>query len=90
MRTYFVFDRGGVAKLSECCRLSFELTPEDLNEAKHPWKMRYCALQNITLNLPRAAYKCNGDQELLFEASWTWGLTDRLRRCACLMMMKVT
>ena len=65
--TYFVFDRGGVAKLSECCRLSFELTPEDLNEAKHPWKMRYCALQNITLNLPRAAYKCNGDQELLFD-----------------------
>ncbi|MGI6442855.1 MAG: anaerobic ribonucleoside-triphosphate reductase [Synergistaceae bacterium] len=65
--TYFVFDRGGVAKLSECCRLSFELTPEDLEEAKHPWKMRYCALQNITLNLPRAAYKSNGDRELLFD-----------------------
>lgn len=65
--TYFVFDRGGVAKLSECCRLSFELTPEDLEEAKHPWKMRHCALQNITLNLPRAAYKSNGDKELLFD-----------------------
>ncbi|MEG1798961.1 MAG: anaerobic ribonucleoside-triphosphate reductase, partial [Synergistaceae bacterium] len=65
--TYYVFDRGGVAKLSECCRLSFELTPEDLNEAKHPWKMRYCALQNVTLNLPRAAYKANGDEELLFD-----------------------
>lgn len=65
--TYFVFDRGGVAKLSECCRLSFELTPEDLAEAKHPWKMRYCALQNVTLNLPRAAYRCNGDEEALFE-----------------------
>lgn len=65
--TYFVFDRGGVAKLSECCRLSFELTPEDLNEAKHPWKMRYCALQNVTLNLPRAAYKANGDEEMLFD-----------------------
>ena len=65
--TYYVFDRGGVAKLSECCRLSFELTPEDLDEAKHPWKMRYCALQNVTINLPRAAYKCNGDAEQLFD-----------------------
>ena len=65
--TYYVFDRGGVAKLSECCRLSFELTPEDLDEAKHPWKMRYCALQNVTLNLPRAAYKSNGDDEMLFD-----------------------
>lgn len=65
--TYFVFDRGGVAKLSECCRLSFELTPEDLEEAKHPWKMRYCALQNVTLNLPRAAYKAAGDKEMIFD-----------------------
>lgn len=65
--TYFVFDRGGVAKLSECCRLSFELTPEDLDEAKHPWKMRYCALQNVTLNLPRAAYKAAGDREMIFD-----------------------
>ena len=65
--TYFVFDRGGVAKLSECCRLSFELTPEDLDEAKHPWKMRYCALQNVTLNLPRAAYRAAGNDELLFD-----------------------
>lgn len=65
--TYFVFDRGGVAKLSECCRLSFELTKEDLDEAKHPWKMRYCALQNITLNLPRAAYNSGGDEESLFD-----------------------
>lgn len=64
--TYFVFDRGGVAKLSECCRLSFELTPEDLAEAKTPWKMRYCALQNVTLNLPRLAYRSRGDQEAFF------------------------
>jgi len=50
--TYFVFDRGGVTKLSECCRLSFELTEEDLLEAKTPWKMRYSALQNVTINCP--------------------------------------
>jgi len=65
--TYFVFDRGGVAKLSECCRLSFELTPEDLEEAHRPWKMRYCALQNVTINLPRLAYRSGGDMDLMFE-----------------------
>jgi ribonucleoside-triphosphate reductase len=65
--TYFVFDRGGVAKLSECCRLSFELSEEDLAEAKTPWKMRYCALQNVTINLPRIAYRSGNDRETLFE-----------------------
>ena len=29
--------------------------------------MRYCALQNVTLNLPRAAYRAAGDDELLFD-----------------------
>jgi len=65
--TYYVFDRGGVAKLSECCRLSFELTPEDLEEAARPWKMRYCALQNVTINLPRLAYRSGGNRALFFD-----------------------
>jgi len=56
-----------VAKLSECCRLSFELSEEDLAEAKTPWKMRYCALQNVTINLPRIAYRSGNDRETLFE-----------------------
>jgi len=64
--TYFVFDRGGVAKLSECCRLSFELTDEDLKEAATPWKMRYSALQNVTINLPRIAYRSMGDVDTAF------------------------
>jgi len=64
--TYFVFDRGGVAKLSECCRLSFELTPEDLLEAKTPWKMRYSALQNVTINLPRLAIKAERNMKLFY------------------------
>ena len=64
--TYFVFDRGGVTKLSECCRLSFELTEEDLQEAKTPWKMRYSALQNVTINLPRVAYRSQGDLRTFF------------------------
>lgn len=65
--TYFVFDRGATAKISECCRLSFKLKAEDLEDAKEPWKMRYCALQNITLNLPRVGYEAKGDNARLFE-----------------------
>jgi ribonucleoside-triphosphate reductase len=64
--TYFVLDRGETAKISECCRLSFKLEQSDLDDAKTPWKMRYSALQNVTLNLPRAAYLANHNDEALF------------------------
>lgn len=64
--TYFVFDRGDTAKISECCRLSFKLDRSDLADARTPWKMRYSALQNVTLNLPRAAYVANHDDAELF------------------------
>lgn len=65
--TYFVFDRGETAKISECCRLGFKLNQSDLEDAKTPWKMRYSAIQNVTLNLPRAAYRAKGDDKILFE-----------------------
>lgn len=64
--TYFVFDRGETAKISECCRLSFKLEASDFEDAKEPWRMRYSALQNITINLPRLAYKSDGDDTKLF------------------------
>ncbi len=64
--TYFVFDRGGTAKISECCRLSFKLEAQDLADAKQPWKMRYSALQNVTLNLPRLGYVSDKDDSVLF------------------------
>ncbi|MGB3341477.1 MAG: anaerobic ribonucleoside-triphosphate reductase [bacterium] len=64
--TYYVFDRGETAKISECCRLSFKLEESDLEDAKTPWKMRYTALQNVTLNLPRAAYLAKHDDTLLY------------------------
>ncbi|HVP79048.1 MAG TPA: anaerobic ribonucleoside-triphosphate reductase [Thermodesulfobacteriota bacterium] len=64
--TYFVFDRGETAKISECCRLSFKLDQTDLEDAKQPWKMRYCAIQNVTLNLPRIAYLSKGEDAMLF------------------------
>ena len=64
--TYFVFDRGDTAKISECCRLSFKLEDSDLDDAKEPWKMRYSALQNVTLNLPRMGYLAEGDDTKLY------------------------
>jgi ribonucleoside-triphosphate reductase len=66
--TYFVFDRGDTAKISECCRLSFKLEQSDLDDAKEPWKMRYSAIQNVTINLPRASYRACRSEEKLFEA----------------------
>jgi len=65
--TYFVFDRGNTAKISECCRLTFKLEQSDLDDAKTPWKMRYSAMQNVTLNLPRIAYQAHQDDNKLFE-----------------------
>ena len=64
--TYYVFDRGETAKISECCRLSFKLEESDLLDAKEPWRMRYCALQNVSLNLPRLAYMAKNDDTKLF------------------------
>jgi anaerobic ribonucleoside-triphosphate reductase len=65
--TYFVFDRGDTAKISECCRLTFKLDKSDLEDAKTPWKMRYSAMQNVTLNLPRIAYEAHQDDTKLNE-----------------------
>jgi len=64
--TYFVFDRGETAKISECCRLSFKLEKRDLEDARTPWKMRYSALQNVTINLPRLAFEAEGSEAELF------------------------
>jgi len=40
------------------------------------WKMRYCALQNVTLNLPRIAYLAKGMILTLFQyaefSKWPW------------------
>ncbi|HXK45126.1 MAG TPA: anaerobic ribonucleoside-triphosphate reductase, partial [bacterium] len=64
---YFVFDRDNTARISECCRLSFKLEASDIDDAKTPWKMRFSALQNVTLNLPRVAYKSEHDDSKLFQ-----------------------
>ncbi|MBC7230085.1 MAG: hypothetical protein H5T74_06810 [Actinobacteria bacterium] len=64
--TYFVFDRGDEITVSQCCRLKLRLKEQDLQETMTPERMRFSALQNITINLPRIAYKANGSDEVLF------------------------
>jgi ribonucleoside-triphosphate reductase len=64
--TYFVFDRGDEITVSQCCRLKLRLEERDLQDAMAPERMRFSALQNITINLPRIAYRANGSDELLF------------------------
>jgi len=51
---YFVFDRDEVT-LSACCRLRTQITDNYMIE--HPESMRFCGFQNVTVNLPQAAYR---------------------------------
>ena len=51
---YFVFDRDEVT-LSACCRLRTKI--KDNYMIEHPESMRFCGFQNITINLPQAAYR---------------------------------
>ncbi len=51
---YFVFDRDA-ATLSQCCRLKTKI--EDPWLLNHPESIRFCGFQNITINLPQAAYR---------------------------------
>ncbi len=64
--TYFVFDRGDEVTVSQCCRLKLKLSEEQLIETSTPERMRFSALQNVTINLPRIAYKARGNDTALF------------------------
>ncbi len=58
---YFVFDRDAVT-LSACCRLRTTITDDYM--LKHLESMRFCGFQNVTLNLPQAAYRAGrGDMD---------------------------
>ena len=51
---YFIFDRDEVT-LSACCRLRTAI--DDTYMIRHPESMRFCGFQNVTINLPQAAYR---------------------------------
>ena len=62
---YFIFDRDEVT-LSACCRL--RTTIKDDYMIRHPESMRFCGFQNITINLPQAAYRAGrGNWERFYE-----------------------
>ena len=62
---YFVFDRDEVT-LSACCRL--RTTIQDDYMIKYPETMRFCGFQNVTVNLPQAAYRAGkGNWEALWK-----------------------
>ena len=66
---YFVFDRDEVT-LSACCRL--RTTIDDNYMIEHPESMRFCGFQNVTINLPQAAYRAG-------PGNWQ-GLLDEIYR----------
>ncbi|HPJ72694.1 MAG TPA: anaerobic ribonucleoside-triphosphate reductase, partial [bacterium] len=51
---YFIFDRDEIT-LSACCRLRTKVT--DAYMIEHPESLRFCGFQNVTVNLPQAAYR---------------------------------
>ena len=62
---YFIFDRDEIT-LSACCRL--RTTIEDEYMIQHPESMRFCGFQNVTINLPQAAYRAGkGNFEKLYD-----------------------
>lgn len=52
---YFMFDRGSGVNLAQCCRLRERVT--DMSMVKNPERLRFCGFQNVTINMPQAAYK---------------------------------
>jgi len=54
--TYFIFDRDEVP-LSACCRLRTTIT--DNRMLRHPESMRFCGFQNVTINIPQAAFRAS-------------------------------
>jgi anaerobic ribonucleoside-triphosphate reductase len=64
--TCFFFDRKGMAKIYECDLLTAQMKKDFVEETKSPWKIRCSAIQNVTMNLPRLAYKAKGNDGALF------------------------
>ncbi len=62
----FIFDRDESALSFACCKVNYKGGGDYKEEMKKPWLMRCAAIQSVTLNLPRLAYKAAGDEKRLF------------------------
>jgi anaerobic ribonucleoside-triphosphate reductase len=62
--TYFIFDRDEVT-LSACCRL--RTTISDNRMLLHPESLRFCGFQNVTVNIPQAAFRASRAGKRSFE-----------------------
>jgi len=61
---YFIFERGDVNSMSQCCRLRVTMSDAEVEAIRNePWKLRFCALQNITINMPRLAIEAARESE---------------------------
>jgi len=70
---FFVFDRGGLLRHSECGSLALGEYPSYGDDAENAERMRNASMQNISLNLPRLGYRAEGDTLRLMKL-----LTDQL------------
>lgn len=57
---YFTLPNGII---THNCRLTFDLSNDDLEEAREPWRVRHSAIQNVTINMPRCAIEAEGDYD---------------------------
>jgi ribonucleoside-triphosphate reductase len=62
----FVFDRDEDAHSFVCCKACHKTGADCNGELDKPWLIRTAAVQSITLNLPRVAYKAEGDEKKLW------------------------
>jgi anaerobic ribonucleoside-triphosphate reductase len=55
---YFMYDRGDGMNVAQCCRLRERVT--DPSILKNPERMRFCGVQNVSMDLPQVAFKAKG------------------------------
>ena len=72
----FIFDRGGDAVSFVCVKPGEKDETGYKEELDKPWLMRTAAIQSVSLNLPRIAYKASRDEKKL------WGLLQEFTATA--------
>jgi ribonucleoside-triphosphate reductase (formate) len=65
--TCFVFDRNEEERSFICMQAANMNGSCRADELKKPWLLRTAAIQSVTLNLPRIAYRAAGDDKKLWE-----------------------